>query len=213
MIQSRMIQSPGRRMRKGTRCALAICAALFLVFCALPATARATTIAKMSLAKMSQAAKAIARVRCLSNSTIWDSGEIWTLTTFEVQQTWRGTLPAEIAVRLLGGGLANITSTVSGVPRFRPGEEAVLFLEPTARGDFSVVAWQQGTFRIHRNNQSGEETITQDTASFPALVPNHGQNLDPRSRRPEMGGIAGMPVTTFRSRVEIALSEASGTAQ
>lgn len=173
---------------------------LFGVFL-LAGTARATTIVRMSLAEMSQAAKAIARVRCVSNATVWDAGEVWTLTTFEVQQTWRGTLPAEITVRLLGGHTASLTSSVSGVPRFRANEEAILFLEPAPNGAFSVVAWQQGTFRIHRNSRSGEETVTQDTAYF--------ATFDPVSRGLAAKGVAAMPVATFLNQVEMALSGAS----
>ena len=90
--------------------------------------------------------------RCIAAGAIWDSGEIWTRTTFEVAETWRGASGSQvIAVRLLGGTLGNISSRVSGIPRFQPGEEAVLFLEPSANGDFSIVSWQQGTFRIRRN--------------------------------------------------------------
>ena len=163
--------------------------------------AQATTIVRMSLGEMSQVAKAIARVRCVSNATVWDSNEVWTLTTFEVQQTWRGTLPAEITVRLLGGHTASLTSSVSGVPRFRPNEEAILFLEPAQKGAFSVVAWQQGTFRIHRNIRSGEETVTQDTAYF-ATVDAVRSELAAK-------GVAAMPVATFLNQVEMALSGAS----
>lgn len=186
---------------------LLIKACLILCFACVwvPAVLHATTIAKMSVAKMSQASSAVARVRCLSNSVIWDSGEIWTVTTFEVQQTWRGALPAEIMVRLLGGRMAGITSTVSGVPRFRPGEEAVLFLEPASRGDFTVVAWQQGTFRIGHDRATGEETVTQDTAYFPAF--------DPRTRRFDSGGIVGTTLANFRAQIEAAVSAGVGAAK
>lgn len=167
----------------------------------MPAALRATTLIKMSLATLSQTAKHIARVRCVSSTTTLDSGEIWTLTIFEVQQNWRGFLPTEVTVRLLGGTLGNITSTVSGVPRFQPGEEAVLFLEANHRGEFSIVSWQQGTFRIRRS-LAGDESVTQGTASFPAF--------DPATRHFESGGIVNMSVASFRSQVESALTVTAG---
>lgn len=159
---------------------------------------RATTLERMSVERMSQAAKAIARVRCVSNVTVWQRGEIWTLTTFSLEQAWRGALEAEITVRSLGGTLGDVTSTVSGVPRFRPGEEVVLFLEPDPYGDYFVVSWQQGTFRIHRDRRTSDETVAQDTASYAVL--------DPRTRRMETSGIARMPLTDFRDRVDAALA-------
>lgn len=172
----------------------AFCTALLV---AMGATASATTLARMSVAQMAQAAPVIVRARCLKNSVGWDAGEIWTFTSFEVEEVWRGAAPARITVRLLGGRAGNLTSTVSGVPRFRPGEDVVLLLEPTARGDFSVVSWEQGTFRIRRDPEAGRESVTQDTASF--------ATFDPATRRFEATGIRGLPLETFRGQVEAAL--------
>jgi hypothetical protein len=151
----------------------------------------------MSVAEMTQAAKVIVRARCTGNSTGWDAGEIWTFTTFETEEAWRGSAPARISVRLLGGRFGNITSTVSGVPRFIADEEVILFLEPTPRADFSIVSWEQGTFRIRRDARTGNEIAAQDTASFPVF--------DPATRRFETIGIRDLPVATLRSRVEAAV--------
>jgi hypothetical protein len=156
----------------------------------------------MSLAKMSQTAKVIVRARCLANATARDAGEIWTFTSFEVRETWSGSVPSHITVRLLGGKFGNLTSTVSGIPRFRPDEEAVLFLEPTSQGDFSIVSWEQGTFRISRDAVGHEECVTQDTASIEAF--------DPATRAFAATGIRSMPLDLFRERVNAALSAVVG---
>jgi hypothetical protein len=178
------------------------CVALLL---AASVSTKATTLARMSLAKMSQTAQVIMRGRCLENSTSWDAGEIWTFTSFEVREVWRGSAPARITVRLLGGRVGNLTSSVSGVPRFHPGEEVVLFLERTRRGDFSVVSWEQGSFRIHRDIFSGQESVTQDTASF--------ATFDPATHQFEMSGIRKLPIDAFRARVDAALSGGNGRKQ
>jgi hypothetical protein len=159
--------------------------------------AAATTLIHMTVAQMAKVAQVIVRARCIASSTSWDAGEIWTFTDFEVQETWSGSATSRIAVRLLGGKLGNVTSTVSGVPSFHAGEDVILFLERTRAGDFSIVSWQQGTFRIHRDRFSGEETITQDSASFPAF--------DPGSRQFETSGIRNLPMNSFRGQVDTAL--------
>ena len=164
--------------------------------------AAATTLMRMSLLQLSQAAGQVVRARCIGNSTGWDAGEIWTFTSFAVEEAWRGSAPPQISVRLLGGRIGNITSTVSGVPRFSAGEEVILFLEPTPRGDFSIVSWEQGTFRILRDGRSGEEIAVQDTASFPVF--------DPATRRFAPSGIRSLPVATLRARVESAVREGTG---
>ena len=168
--------------------------------------AEATTLMHMSLAQMAQTAKAIVRARCIDNATIEQSGEIWTVTTFEVEEAWRGAnLPQRIAVRLLGGTAGNITSRVSGIPHFQPGEETVLFLEATSRGDFSIVSWQQGTFRISHNRGTSGDVVTQDTASFATFYPG--------SRRFEETGISGMPIASFHEQVEAALRDGASRNQ
>lgn len=169
---------------------------------ALAGSAGATTLARMSVAEMTQAATAIVRARCLGNATGWDAGEIWTLTSFEVEEVWRGTAAAQINVRLLGGRAGNLTSSVSGVPRFRAGEEVVLFLEPTARGDYSVVSWEQGTFRIQRDLSEGRESVTQDSASL--------ATFDAATRRFEAAGIRRQPLERFRAHVDAAPRSRAG---
>lgn len=171
--------------------------ALLLAILLAAAAAPATTLLRMSLAKLSRAATVIVRAHCLENSTAWEEGEIWTFTSFDVQEVWSGSAPGKITVRLLGGRVAEVTSSVPGVPRFRPGEEVVLFLEPTPRGDFSIVSWQQGAFRIRHDAHLAEETATQDTAAF--------ATFDPDTRRFQAAGIRNLPLATFRAQVAAAL--------
>lgn len=170
---------------------------LLIALVAMCTAATGTTLSRMSVAQMTHAAKRIVRARCLANSTAWDAGEIWTFTTFEVEENWKGALhDKQIAVRLLGGTVGGLTSSVSGVPRFVEGEEAILFLEPTTRGDFSIVSWMQGTFRVRRDGASGRESVTQDTAGF--------STFDPSTRRFESSGIHGISLIALRASVAAA---------
>lgn len=169
-----------------------------LLLIATQPVSQATTLMRMCLAQMARTAQVIVRARCVSNATLWDEGEIWTRTTFDVEESWSGPPGSrQLAVRLLGGSLGNISSRVSGIPRFQPGEDTVLFLEPSRNGDFAIVSWQQGTFRIRQNAAMGAEIVVQDTAS--ALT------YDPVSRRFEAAGIRAMALADFRSRVVAAL--------
>lgn len=182
-----------------TTAAVLIAVLLAATFC------RATTLEHMSLAKMAQTAPLIIRARCLANSTAWDAGEIWTFTSFAIEETWKGAPPgaaAQITVRLLGGSVGNLTSTVSGVPRFHPGEAVILFLEPTPRGDFSIVSWVQGTFRIRRDPRTGDEIAVQDTAAFDAF--------NPATHRFESPAVRNLSVAAFSAQVKSALAATTG---
>src|SRR5271156_5725037 len=168
-------------------------------------SASATTLERMSVAKMTQAAQLVVGAQCLGNSSGWDGGEIWTFTSFIVEDSWKGAptgAAQQLTVRLLGGSVGNLSSTVSGVPRFRHVEEVILFLQPTARGDYSIVSWVQGTFRIRRDARSGAEIVVQDTAAF--------DTYDAATRQFDAEGIRNLPVGTLRLRVQSALAAQSG---
>lgn len=177
----------------------AICSAAIFLLCA---SAAATTLARMTVEQMTQASKLVVRAKCLGNSTGWDAGEIWTFSEFQVEGTWKGTPPSNLTVRLLGGRAGNLASSVPGVPRFRTGEEVVLFLEPTRKGDFSVVSWVQGTFRIRRNLRTGEEWAAQDTADF--ILP--GTAAESSTTRSALG----MRVAALHARVAAAVNTQDG---
>jgi hypothetical protein len=167
--------------------------------------ARATSLEKMSVERMTAAAPVVARVRCLANTARWEKGEIWTFTTFEVEERWKGDAPERIEVKQIGGRAGPVVSIVPGAPRFRPGEEAVLFLEPRPGGAFGVTGWSEGTFRIRRDARTGIESVTQDTAASSVF--------DPQMRRFRAEGIRALPLERLRARVAAAAKNGTGSAR
>jgi hypothetical protein len=160
----------------------------------------ATTLARLSIDQLAAAADATARLRCTSVESRWENGQIWTVTSFDVVETMKGALPAQITVRLPGGRVGHLTATIDGTPKFNAGDEAVVFLERSRAGGFSVAAWVEGTFRIRRDPRTGVETVTQDSSSF-AL-------FDAPTRTFHTEGIRRMPMEQFRERVATALTRA-----
>ena len=71
-------------------------------------SAQATTLARLSLDQLTAASDAVARVRCVSGESRWESGQIWTVTSFEVVETIKGKLPQRIQVRLPGGRVGHL---------------------------------------------------------------------------------------------------------
>jgi hypothetical protein len=172
-------------------------AAMWMVLLAAPAGA--TSLARMNLRRLTAAATAIVRARCVESSSEWQAGEIWTVTRFETLETFKGTLPAQFDVRLLGGKVGGIESIVSDVPRFRSGEEVVLFLEPTAAGSYSVTAWTEGTFRVKRD-RSGHRFVTEESA---------GEEVyNSATRQFHARGIRKMPLREFRRQLHDLVSRA-----
>jgi len=156
--------------------------------------AQATTLARMDVAQLTAHSTAVARVRCISSAVRIDPSGVWTVTTFEVSDVWKGSLPATVSVRLPGGRAGGLVVHVDGAPRFVPGEEAVLFLEPVGNREVTITSWAQGTFRIARSCSSPVEEATQDTAELCVLNSGTG--------RPGAGGRRRIPVARLRAEVE-----------
>ena len=167
--------------------------------------APATTLERMTLEGLTTRAHVVAQVRCLSNESRWERGEIWTFTRFEVEEALKGIAPRLITVRLLGGKVGHLTSTVDAVPRFRPGEESVLFLEQAPDGAFTVLSWAQGTFRIRRDEVTGRAVVTQESSSLAVF--------DPSTQRFRTEGVRNLPLATFKQQIARLVMELEGKRQ
>jgi hypothetical protein len=180
-------------MRKKIQVVLSLLPALLF----LPAI-RATTLARLSLDQQAAGSDAVARVRFARAESRWENGSIWTVTTFDVMETMKGQLPPEIEVRLLGGRVGHLTATVEGTPKFYTGSEAVVFLQRSRTGGFTVAGWVEGSFRISRDPRTGAETVTQDSSAFAVF--------DTATRTFHTEGIRRMPIAEFRARVAAAVA-------
>ena len=143
---------------------------------------------------------------------------MWTITFFEVTEVWKGQSPRVARVRLLGGRTTQFTSHVAGVPHFRIGEDVILFLDAQPGGEYSILTWEQGTFRVHRSathsGDAGFETIVQDTGSYHSMRPTNSTD----SPATDLGLPRGTTLEGFHQRVQAALSvnprlAATGTAR
>lgn len=159
---------------------------------------RATTLARLSLERLAAGSDAVARVRCVSSESRWENRSIWTLTTFDVVESMKGNLPRQIAVRLPGGRVGHLTTAVDGTPKFNPGDEAVVFLERSRAGGFTVAGWVEGTFRVSRDPRTGKETVTQDSSAFAVF--------DTATRAFRTEGVRRMPIEEFRARIAVAIA-------
>ena len=175
---------------------------LFLAVLSLPAEIFATTLARLSLDQLASSADAVARERCAASDSRWENGSIWTVTTFDVVETMKGNLNAQVTVRLPGGRAGHLTAAVDGTPKFNPGDDAVVFLQRLPEGGFSVAGWVEGSFRISVDPRTRREIVTQDSSAFAVF------NTATRAFQTE--GIRRMPIEQFRGLVTAAITRAEG---
>jgi len=161
---------------------------------------QATTFARLQLGELARKAQAVARLRCLSAESHWESREIWTDTRFELISAEKGALPRFVTVRTPGGRVDGIVSQVDGAPRFLPGEELYLFLWAPAGEAYRVLGWAQGTFRISLDPATQRERITQDSSAMPVF--------DPQRKEFRTEGVRNLALPDFLARLRTAIAEA-----
>jgi hypothetical protein len=164
-------------------------------------SARATTLVRLSLEQLSQAATLVVRGRVLTGGSRWNQAhtQIVTRTTVQVTQSVKGAPPTLVAIEQPGGTVGNVHVRVAGTVFFNPQDEFYFFLEP-ARGDasgFLLVGMLQGAYRIVRDPTNGEERV---------IHPLSGLGVSQRGLLDEAGRAAVVPEPMFRRELQSALA-------
>lgn len=162
------------------------------------AEVHATVVEAMSLEDMSRRADAIFIGRCVGVRAEWnlERTRIYTYVTLEVERYLKGEGEGRYTLRLLGGQVGPYRLVVPGVPRFAPGEDALVFSAGAAARVPTVLGWSLGKFTLSRDD-SGERILKRDISSL--MLANH--RTDARA--------LGAPPTRFRlSEVEARIARA-----
>lgn len=145
-------------------------AAVALAWLALASLAVATTIIPMSLEEMTQAADCVVEGQAGRSWSAWNAEHtfIYTYTTFQVSRALKGAPAQTLTVKQLGGSADGYTQKVSGVRALDSGENALLFLRPSAAGDGTmvVVGLMQGHFRIYQPAQQASTAVVNITGTL-----------------------------------------------
>jgi hypothetical protein len=147
-------------------------------------TAQATSLLRLSLDQLSQAASDVVRGRVISQETRWNENHtrIVTITTLAVDQAFKGHPPRTIEIEQPGGTIGDIHVHVAGVVRFQPQSSYWLFLEPStgAPSRYLVVGMVQGAFQIYREPSTGQERVVLPLGSLVrGSVAGSGQSVIP----------------------------------
>jgi hypothetical protein len=148
---------------------LAISATVLLA-CATAASA--TTVVPMSLEELTRAASDVVEARAVSSRSAWNPQHtlIYTYTTFQVTRGLKGSVAQTITVKQLGGTAGGYMQKVAGVHHPQAGEEALLFLRPSAARDrtYVIVGLIQGNLRMY-TAADGRAMVTNGISGAQAL--------------------------------------------
>jgi len=157
------------RQRVPRRALLALAAVLL----ALPAPATATVMKQMSIEELAQASTDVVRGTVLGQVSRWtpDREGILTYVDILIHERLKGhrLLPPVVQLILPGGELAGPRMQVIGLPHFRDGEEAFVFLapysdDPAESDHVSLVGGKMGRLPIVPDPDGGEPFALRDLA-------------------------------------------------
>lgn len=137
------------------------------------APARASLIVALDAPAMVERADNIAVVDVASVRAAWDAGHERIVTTVEliVVESWKGAAApaARVVVAQPGGTVGDVTMTVFGMPRFTPGERALVFLHgPADRA--RVVGLAQGKRAMRPDPAGGRWLVAPPERAGAAFV-------------------------------------------
>ena len=87
---------------------------------------------------------------------------IVTLVSFGVERWHKGTSPAVVTLQFLGGTMGEITLSVSEMPKFKPGERTVLFVEGNGVAACPIIGFFHGRFSLKRDGSGHEIVLRHD---------------------------------------------------
>jgi hypothetical protein len=159
---------------------------LVLLTLALPVLLYGTTVIPMDVEKLASLSTHIVEARAGRSVSQWNAEHtlILTYTNFEVRRTLKGQMPHTILVRQLGGTVNGISQRVAGVRHWRPGDDAVLFLQPSSVPDGALVVTglMQGNF-LMRHTPQGQTFVSNGVSETSELRATTSEVTDYRSKK------------------------------
>ena len=131
--------------------------------------------------KVDQAA-AIVLGKVVRTHSQWDPSHRWILTysTFTVEQTMKGTAPAEVTVVTPGGTVGNVVQSTIGIRPFREGDENVIFIKNTTAGP-TVLYFDQGAYDV--TDDHGQKMVAPVATDAVHLDTQRGAIVEPEHVR------------------------------
>ena len=149
--------------------------ALFLITAGYVASA--TTIIPLSVEELAGKSTHIFRGYATETWTAWNPQHtlIYTYTKFQVTKSLKGQAQQTFTIKQIGGRVGNTVQKVAGVRHFTPGEQDLLFLQPSKDNDgsFIVTGLMQGNFAVRRS-ASGQMVVSNGVPEVSRIEVNSG---------------------------------------
>ena len=167
-----------------TRTARFLVPASALLLLLAPVKLSATIARAISFDQKVENAAAIVLGRCIRQESRWDEAKKWILTysTFEVEKSLKGGPGRQITIVTPGGRVGDVAQDVVGIPRFREGDEHVLFVRNSQVGA-TVLYFEQGAYQVLEDDR-GERVVRPLVSNAVLVDTQRGVAVAPESVRP-----------------------------
>ncbi len=136
--------------------------AILLFVCSVwAATAEATTLTRLDLDDLTAESSAVVYGKIVASRVEWNRNRtlIYTVYTVLAQEYWKSALGPVFELHEPGGELDGLGMSIAGVPTFTVGQEAVLFVWTDKHGLHQVTGFEQGSFPVRADPQTGTKVI------------------------------------------------------
>jgi hypothetical protein len=167
-------------------------------------TAHATLQRAIDFDEKVDKAAAIVVGKVVRTHSQWDPSHRWILTysTFAVEQTLKGTAPAEVTIVTPGGTVGDVGQSTIGIRPFHEGDENVIFVKNTPAGP-TVLYFDQGAYDVAEQN--GEKMVIPVSSGAIHVDTQRGAVVEsehPRTLRDFQGAVRDSVART-RNQMEI----------
>lgn len=125
--------------------------------------ARATTVVPPTFGEMVDRADFVFIGKVSESRSEWKTvganRVIFTLVTFDVQETWKGRSVPAVTLQFLGGTIGDVSLVVAGVPKFNIGESVIVFVEGNEVQFCPIVGVFHGKFGVRKDANSGRDIV------------------------------------------------------
>ena len=155
---------------------------------------RASQIVQMTPREMGNESSVVVLGSVSGSSSYWNGTrtKILTETTIRVSEAYKGNAGPTVRIVQLGGVVGNVRVTVHGALVWRPGEEALLFLESNGNGAYRVTGFSQGRFLVERDPVTGEAYVKQ-----PTPLPDRSLRITDSQSNPQLSTEERVSLHTF----------------
>lgn len=165
------------------------------VVCLIVTASKATTVVPPTFEEMADRADVIFVGNVVSSRAEWrTSGTnrvIFTMVEFETQDVLKGSNTKKVTLQFLGGTVDDVTLEVPGVPKFKPGERVLIFVEGNGVQFCPIAGVFHGKFGLKKDEKSGLEIV----------VMHDGKALQDTS---EIGSGEGAELSAKRAMLSVA---------